>query len=315
MFVAKYAPDGSYVWSKSFGQGGGIGAVYQTASDAMGNVFVAAGYSAGVVDFGCGALPPAGNFDALLAKLDPMGNCVWSKRFGDAGFQQTSAVAVDALGNVIIAGILGGTVDFGGGPLIGAGGEDVFVAKLDPTGQHLWSKRYGDAQDQVVGGIVVGPTGDIAVVGSFKGTIDFGGNPLTSAGGFDGFVAQLDAEGNQVWSRSFGGSQDDGATSVAVDGAGDVALTGTFRGTADLGGGPLAAGGGADIVVAKYDAAGKHLWSRLYGDALDQFGNGVAFDAAGHLYLSASVNGSVDFGLGPLTSAGGLDTVIAELPR
>jgi hypothetical protein len=313
IFVAKYAPDGSHLWSKGYGAAGGVGGGYQSAIDAAGNLFVAASYQGGALDFGCGPLPPGGDFDALVVKLDPTGNCLWSKRFGDAAFQQTSAAAVDAAGNVIITGILAGSADFGGGPLSSNGGQDVFVAKLDANGQHLWSKHYGDAADQLTGEIAVGPSGDVALVGWFNGTIDFGGGPLTSAGGLDAFVAQLASDGTSLWSRRFGSAGDDAAVSVAMDGAGNVVLTGYFHGTADLGCGPLVSAGGADAVLAKLDRAGQCQWARRYGDASDQSGSAVAFDQAGHLYVAAVVAGSIDFGVGPLVSAGGLDIAVAKL--
>jgi hypothetical protein len=314
VFVAKYASDGAHLWSKGFGTAGGAGAAYQSSSDAMGNVYVAVFYTGGAFDFGCGPLPPAGGYDALMAKLDPDGNCLWSKRFGDAGFQQNSAAAVDPGGNVFIAGILTGTVDFGGGPLTSAGGQDVFVAKFDPLGNHLWSKRFGDAGDQLAIEIAATDAGGVAVVGWFSGTLDFGGNPLTNAGGVDAFVATLDGAGSPVWSKRFGAAHDDGFYSVAVDKWGDVGVTGFFHDAVDFGGGPLVSAGGSDIVVAKLDSAGNHLWSQRFGDAQDQVGLGIAFDGAARTYLTGTVAGSVDFGTGPLVSAGGTDIFVAKLP-
>lgn len=315
IYAAKYAPDGTHVWSKQYGQAGGIGAAYQSDVDDAGNVYLGASYSAGIVDFGCGPLVPAGDYDALVAKLDPAGNCLWSKRFGDAAFQQTSGAAVDASGNVIITGILNGTTDFGGGPLTSNGGQDVFVAKFDAVGNHLWSKRFGSAGNQLGMGIATSKTGDIAIIGYFGGTLDFDANPMISAGGEDGFVAVLDASGKHVWSRRIGGSQNDGVRSAAFDNWGNVGIIGYFVNTIDLGDGPLQSAGGFDIMLAKYSGAdGKHLWSARFGDAANQVGQGIAFDAKGYTHITGDFVNSVDFGTGPLISTGGIDVFVAKFP-
>jgi len=315
MYAAKYAPDGTHVWSKQYGKAGGVGATYQCDVDDVGNVYLGAGYSAGVVDFGCGPLAPAGDYDALVAKLDPAGNCLWSKRFGDAGFQQTSGAAVDASGNVIITGILGGTTDFGGGPLTSGGGQDVFVAKFDSVGNHLWSKHFSSPGNQLGMGLATSQTGDIAIIGIFSGTLDFGGNPMTSAGGEDGFVAMFDATGNHLWSKRVGSALSDGVRSVAIDKWGNVGIIGYFHGTVDLGGDPLVSAGGLDMVMAKFGGAdGKHLWSARFGDSANQVGQGIDFDSMGYAHVTGDFVGSVDFGTGPLVSAGGTDMFIAKFP-
>lgn len=315
IYAAKYAADGTHLWSKQYGQAGGVGAAYQGDVDELGNVYISAGYSAGVVDFGCGPLSPAGDYDALVAKLDPAGNCIFSKRFGDGSFQQASAVAVDASGNVIIAGILSGTTDFGGGPLTSAAGQDVFVAKLDPTGNHLWSKRFGGAGNQIGIGVATSQAGDIAVTGWMTGTLDFGGNPMTSAGGDDGFVAVLDSSGNHLWSKRIGGTGHDGLRSAAFDKWGNVGVIGYFSSTIDVGNGPLVSAGGLDIVLAKFGGAdGKHLWSARFGDSANQVGLGIAVDPTGHTYVTGDFASSVDFGTGPLLATGGIDVFVAKFP-
>lgn len=315
MFAAKYTLAGAHVWSKRFGETGGEGSLLQSDVDAAGNVYLSAVYSAGVVDFGCGPLAPAGDYDALVAKLDPTGKCVWSKRLGDAGFQQASAIAADMLGNVVIVGILGGTTDFGGGPLTSNGGQDVFVAKLDPSGNHLWSKHFGDALDQFGMNLAVAPDGEIALSGWFAGTLDFGGSPMMSAGAHDGFVARLDANGNHLWSKPIGGLNDDAVKSVAFDKWGNVVMTGFFRNTIDFGAGPMVSAGGTDIVMAKFAGAnGKPLWGKRFGDAAEQMGVGIAVDPMGYTFVVGNFDGILDLGLGPLVSAGNFDVFAAKFP-
>src|SRR6185295_3708162 len=96
------------------------------------------------------------------------------------------AVASDPAGNLIVVGHFDGTIDLGGGVLTSAGGFDVFVAKLDPAGNHLCSKRWGDGLAQFAGAVAVNASGDVFAGGHFQGTMDIGGDTLNSAGDYDG---------------------------------------------------------------------------------------------------------------------------------
>lgn len=158
--------------------------------DAFGNLIVAGSFYS-TVDFGGGDLTSAGSYDIFVAKFDSDGEHIWSRRFGDDHAQNCYAAAVDASGNVVVAGYFEGAVDFGGGALTGAGGTDVFVARFSPDGSHLWSKRFGDGSDQRAWNTAVDPAGNAIVTGGFAGVIDFGGGTLTSAGGEDIFIAKF----------------------------------------------------------------------------------------------------------------------------
>jgi hypothetical protein len=118
-------------------------------------------------------------------------NVSWARRAGDAGDQTALGVACDAQGNVFVAGSFHGTVDGGGGPLVSAGGSDIFLVKLDATGKHLWSKRLGDGAAQQLNAVASSGATTAAFAGSLAGAPDFGGTVLTSAGGDDAFAATV----------------------------------------------------------------------------------------------------------------------------
>ncbi|MBI4704160.1 MAG: SUMF1/EgtB/PvdO family nonheme iron enzyme, partial [Deltaproteobacteria bacterium] len=240
---------------------------------------------------------------------------LWSKRFGDGSYQNGEDIAADGAGNVVVTGWFQGTTDFGGGPLTSAGGDDIFVAKLDKDGKHLWSKRFGDGIDQEGVGVAVDGAGSVVVTGYFAGAVDFGGGPLSSAGGWDIFLAKYDKDGKHLWSKRFGGGVDDFGSDVGTDGAGNVLLTGYFQGTADFGGGPLPSAGLKDVFLAKYDTNGQHLWSKRFGDGSDQQGNDVVIDGAGNALLTGWFQGTADFGGGPLASAGLDDVFLAKYDK
>ena len=311
IFVAKFGPDGAHLWSKRFGD---VDAQYaqSVAIDALGNVIVAGDFW-GSVDFGGGALTYAGNGDIFVAKFGSDGAHLWSKRFGDGDYPQyAQSVAIDASGNVIVAGYFSGTIDFGGGALTSAGYSDIFVAKFGSDGGHLWSKRFGDGASQYAFAVAVDASENVIVTGYFYDAVDFGGGALTSAGLKDIFVAKFDPDGAHLWSKRFGDGSDQEPTAVAVDASGNAIVTGDFWGSVDFGGGALTCAGADDIFVAKFGSDGAHLWSKRFGDGNAQHANAVAVDASGSVIVTGDFNATVDFGGGALTSAGGSDIFVAK---
>ena len=311
VFVAKYNAAGTHLWSKRYGEAD-VQAASAVAIDATGNITIG-GTLLGAADFG-GGLMTATDIDLFGIKLDPNGNHVWSKRFDQAlGSQpELMGVAVDSAGNVAFTGYFFTSIDLGGGPLASAGNGDVFVVKLGPGGQHVWSKRFGNGLFQYAAGVGFDGGGNLFLAGGVTGSIDLGGGALVSAGSEDAFVAKLDAAGAHLWSKRYGDGQSQGFYDIAVSKTGDIALSLLLRGTVDFGGGPLT-GAGVDIAIARLDSSGNHVWSRRAGDDSPQSANAIAFDEAGHVLLTGELVGSIDFGSGMLTSAGSSDLLIAKL--
>jgi hypothetical protein len=153
---------------------------------------------------------------------------------------------------VIVIGGFGDTVDFGGGDLVSAGDDDIFLAKYDASGVHQWSRRFGGAGYDQGYGVAVDASGNAMVTGFFSGTVDFGGGNLESAGSVDIFLAKYNTSGVHQWSERFGGAIFDPGKAVGVDASGNVVVTGYFFGTVDFGGGNLESAGDSDIFLAKY---------------------------------------------------------------
>jgi hypothetical protein len=159
--------------------------------DASGGIIIA-GTFAGSFDFGGTLLTSAGDKDIFLARLDPKtGVPLAVKRFGGAGADTVTALALDTEGNLLVAGGSFGPIDFGGGVLASAGDSDAFVVKLDAKWGHVWSKRLGDSGMQTTTAIGATPTGEVWAAGYFTGVIDPGGGPLASAGKHDVWVARF----------------------------------------------------------------------------------------------------------------------------
>jgi len=309
-FVAKLDPTGVVVWAHRFGGS----AAHAVAVDGSGNVVVSGDFF-GAIDFGDGsaAQASAGLSDVFVAKLDPSGAVLWGARFGGSGNDEGPAVAVDVSGNVVLVGSTNGPLDFGGGSLPAGGGTDLFVAKLEGAGHHVWSKRFGDATAQAGRAVAVGGAGEIVLAGQALGSLDFGCGAMPDVGGGDVVIAKLDPAGSCVWSKRFGDADVQDAAAVAIDAAGAVALVGVFHGSVDFGTGSLTSAGGKDLFVAKLDATGGAVWARGFGDTADQVGQAVALDGAANVVVTGYFGGSMSFGGTTLTSTDFYDVFLAKL--
>ncbi|MFO0617393.1 MAG: SBBP repeat-containing protein [Polyangiaceae bacterium] len=285
-----------------------------TAVAARGGEIVLGGGFAGVVDFGLGTLVSNGGNDAYVARFDALGAPVWNKRFGNGADQIVNDVAIDDQGNVLVIGDFNGSIDLGGGPLMSAGGTDVFVAKFDAGGTLLWAKRLGDPSTQNGRGIAVDATGNVFITGAFAGTVDFGGGAMMSVGATDAFVVALDANGGFVWGRRFGDAAAQVGVALAVTPT-TLFVAGDAAGSVDLGSGSLTSAGSTDVFVASLDApSGTPMGGTLYGNASAQNAGDIAvrFNGANaEVVLVGTFAGTINLGSGVLTSSGAADGFVA----
>ena len=230
---------------------------------------------------------------------------MWSERFGDVDEDQGVSVAIDPAGNIIVAGHFIGTTDFGGGSIMSNGAEDIFLAKYDANGMHLWDKRFGGPSTDKAFGVTTDAAGNIILTGFFRQAVNFGGGPLVPIGFIeDIFLAKYAPNGAHLWSKRFGDTQSDAGVDVATDANGNIALVGYFQQNLFLGGPPLPGAGGYDMFAAKFDPNGVHLWSHGVGAGGQDKGASIKFDSAGNVVVLAYLfHGTINFGGGPLISA------------
>ena len=196
---------------------------------------------------------------------------------------------------MLLAGDFDVAVDFGGGALNdvdGAANEitDIFAVKLDGSGTHVWSDRFGGSSRDTATAVAADSAGNVIISGGFRGSVDFGGPPLegtSASGGNDIYLAKFEPDGEHLWSKQFGVSLGF-PHGVAADGAGNVVLTGYYAvGSADFGGGPFPQVLNADAFLAKFDPAGNHTWSkRFQGFEDSDLGNDVATGPGNHVYMT-----------------------------
>jgi hypothetical protein len=310
VFVAKISASGEPLWLRSFPSVNPVGTVgcLALALDAAGDVLFAGSMGGGSLDLG--GSPISGDF--YLAKLDPSGAPLWQHAYTGA-MLELHTMAVSAEGAVVVGGSLFGEVDFGGGPLTTAGGFDVFVAELDAQGDHAWSERFGDADLQRLHALAIGPTGAILIGGTYFGSFDLGGAPLTASGGYGSFVAALDPSGKPVWSRSVGGDVF-GVTSLAALPSGEILAAGRVGTAPALGCGPLEDTSPNGMYLATLDASGACLSQRSFGAGPAQYVEDLKAGASGHAAMAGYFQGAADFGGAPVQGKGNDGFVLEIAP-
>jgi hypothetical protein len=313
IYLAKLDGSGAHIWSKSFGDVG-MEISSQIAVNPSGQVGISI-RSTGTLNFGGGPLQDAGNGDVFVAKFDGGGSHIFSKRFGDSAAQFTTGIFIDDSGQIILAGGFAGSVNFGGNTLTSTdiGPSDIFLAKFAASGDHVFSARYGDAVNQDGPTLVVDSSGNMILAGKFAGTVDFGGDPLTSVGNSDLFLVKFTPNGGHMFSERFEFSGTTFISHLAVDAQDNILLSGSFDGTMDLGGGLFESAGNTDAFLVKFDPSGAHIWSRRFGGTDSDTASAAAIDSTGDVVLTGSFMGTIDFGGGPLMSAGGSDIFLVKL--
>lgn len=187
-FVAKLDSAGTCLWSRAYGDPGGGPSDVQVAAlggDGSGGV-ITAGYFGGALAVGGAAVQAVGTYNIWMARIDATGTVTWFKPLAGSAsaYDRIDGAAFDGQGSFVITGSNAGSIDFGGGVIQGGGG---FVAELDTSGKHLWSRGFA------AGGWGIGyaPAHRVVVAGSFGGTLDLGGGPLISKGIGDIFLARF----------------------------------------------------------------------------------------------------------------------------
>lgn len=284
------------------------------AVDAAGNNYVT-GFFYDTVDFdpandslgGADVLTSRGGGDIFVARYAPDGSLAWAKRMGGDYAVPDPAVngyatdvgrdiAVDGAGNVYVAGEFRGTADFGPITRTSAGGDDGFVAKLDPAGTVQWANRWGTTIEDSGQGVGIDAAGNVYALG-YRFTSPGTGN------GHD--VFKFSPTGTTVWAKWISTRSQPISADLAVDAAGNTFVAGRFQGTVDFDpnagkrnvySGPTSSSAG---FVLKLTSAGNFGWVAPFvvsnGSAAAQ---SITLDTGGNVIVGGYYSGTVDFNPG-----------------
>lgn len=290
-YVAKYAPDDSLVWVQPMGgDGPSADMASRLAVDSAGAVYVVGTFHISA-DFGATTLTSAGDWDRFVTKLDASGNFLLAQPWDDDE-GATRGMDVDAAGNMYV--------------LIGRLGDAYEITKIGASGHEVWSKTIANRSMLGSADLAVNAAGTVYIAGSFDGTVDFDPSAKTkyvsSGTARAGFVLKLDTNGKFGWVSPFIGKKvgsingASGATSITLDGSGNILVGGTFNGTVDFnpGSGTTYLTNQSGGFVTKLTSAGALVWVKpLLGNA-STFVYGLDVDAAGNIYATGTFHGTVD---------------------
>ncbi|MBT6834939.1 MAG: hypothetical protein HOA61_02760, partial [Bacteroidetes bacterium] len=241
IFLLKLNPFGNFIWVKTIGSNMSY---YSKTYDTSGNMYFT-GFFNGTVDFDPGIgvynLISNGMNDIFILKLDSYGNFVWAKSFGDIDNDIGKSITVDDEGNVYTIGSFEGTVDFAPSPywtfnLYSIGADNVFISKLDSSGNFVWAKNFGCEFSSTID---IDEYGSIYIYGAYYDTIDLNLDPngtftINPNGQGDFFINKLDTSGSFIWAKSFGGNGIDGISGNLYFHEESFYLTGYFSNIVDF---------------------------------------------------------------------------------
>ncbi len=320
IFVAKLHFAGTnWLWAKSVGNTT-ADAANALAVGPSGDLYVA-GHFSRTNTFGPSILVSSNTTpDIFVAQIDPNGNWLWASAARSAGTNTARALAVDASGNIYVAGEFGQTAVFGATALTSIGGQDLFVGKLDASGNWLLARRGGGTSGHdVATALAIDAANQLYLLGQITGTADYAGteNNLNLGGGANLFVAKLNPSINVLWYAQGGAGF---AESIAWDRprgtnrSGTVYITGDFPFATTFGATSLNTSGNSDVFLAQLgDDSPTWKWARKIGSTGNESRGSITVDATGSVVVSGSYQNTIEVGHVLLSSANPQDIFLARL--
>ncbi len=331
--------DSEYGWTVTFGAEGATVGAASVAVDADGNAILT-GFFRQTVDFDPGEAVDEhssnGIKDIFVTKMYADGSYAWTRTIGGEGEDNAKGVAIGPDGSILLTGSFALTVDFDpteGVDIHTSGSSDpdegaFFVTKLNADGSYGWTRTLA-VSGVWTRTVTVDPDGNVAVCGPFsQSSVDFdatsGQDWHGCASSYTcGFVTKYTADGEYVWTRTFGSQGGPVPLSdVATSADREVVVVGYFKRTVDLD--PTdgvdehtSNAESEDIFVVKLFPDGSYAWARTFGGELDESLPATAVDNDGHIYITGLFEGAADFDPGETedihTSNGGHDIFWSKL--
>jgi hypothetical protein len=324
IYLAKYTNDKKLLWGFSIGSvGKDMPLAIEIDKDS--NVYLA-GYFGGLADFNPKAseennLDAISGRNAFIVKYDKDGNFLWAKKIGnpvkipftdnDARFAEGRDITIDKDGNVYFTGVFNGTINLDEPSLdtpennftSNLSSRDIFVAKYDKDGNYLKGMSFGGSSRDEVMGVRVSFDENVYLVGSFIGQINLDSKNnknkktlIFSNGGRDSFLVKYDKDFNYIWSKKWGGVNDEepAASGLEIDDADNVYVVGNFSGSIAVAGKTLSSLGLSNILFVKYDKNGNAQFAKSFGSKFAKASK-IKLDKSGNIYIAGLFKTICDF--------------------
>jgi hypothetical protein len=316
IFISKSDPSGKLIWAKSFG-GPGFDAGFSLTLDDSENVYTTGGFQDSAdFDPGPGIFMLSGSSasNIFISEIDSMGNFILAKTMSSAtSVSLCNFIKRDIHGNFYLTGNFSGTVDFdpdtGIFNLSSNQTYNTFILKLDNQCHFSWVKAINGSFDNSGYAVEADALGNVYASGLFIDDADLDPGPGTynviTAGWSDIYVLKLDSLGNFLWGFATGGSDFDGAYSLALSPSeNELYITGLFQDVVDFDPGPgifnLSSPVSQNTFILKLDSDGNFNWAKaIIGLNTSSGSIYMAIDSAGDIYNSGFFAGSTDFDPGP----------------
>lgn len=313
IFVAKISPAGNWIWAVKAGGGGqeeALGLKYNTSNYFLG----VTGYYSSNPTFGQTVLTGMGGRDIFVARLDTNGSWNWAKSAASSGAEESRSIALDGAGNAVITGFYTTSVSFGGIVLQAATGKDVYVAKIDKSGNWIWAVNATGTGDQEAQAIGLDNGGNAYLTGLFYTEIKFANIELTALADRNLFVARISSSGSWNWGKTATGNSSIDGMGISVSSNGTSFLSGSFYDNAIFATTTLNTHGESDLFTARISGSGTWAWASSNGAVTGLVtGEGVCIDSTGNSIFTGSFYGTIRFGSDTLVSNGSGDIYIAKL--
>jgi len=225
--IIKLDEKGNMVWDKTYGESGEDEA-YSLIQDYDGN-YIVAGYTES---------KGAGEEDIWIIKLDSQGDILWDKTFGGSDNDEAWTIIQTNDGGYAISGYTESK---------GAGESDAWIITLDSQGDIIWDKTFGGSSYDLAFSLIQTTDGGYAIAGYTQSK---------GAGESDAWILKLDSQGNKLWDKTFGGSDNDEAWTIIQTNDGGYAISGYTESKG---------AGEEDAWILKLDNQGNLLWEKTFG--------------------------------------------------
>lgn len=232
-----------------------------------------------------------------FARFSPAQTWEWNAQFGNEGNEFISGIEIAESGDYFIAGAFSQTMEIAGTSLESIGFADVFLAKLNPSGQAQWAVSGGSNNIDETAAISLDASGNIVCTGQFWVNGFFGPDTLVAESSSKAiFLAKYRESGDYHWSKSISGSAIKVVSDVTTDSEDNIYLTGYFEDSLLLADTFLFAPTGQNFFILKFDTSGNLVWGSNYGTFGTIRGSSLAVDLEGDIVAGGYFQGAVDFG-------------------